>query len=486
MSTSKQICTLALLIIGAAAMTSGGWAQDAQEPQAPEAQGKPKPAARAIPSLGDTDVQDVNAVADPLAGWRADTAPLTGLQTPSIGNPELKHSYWVPGLQYGSMIQDQPIGSSSSGNWYSSNYFVGNLSLMEEWRRSQLALNYSGGGFLTTQPGQSNGWYQQLALGQSMVWQRWQVQLNDQFSYLPESQFGFGTGTGLALPGIGGSLGPSVPGIGGSVVPNQSIYAAVGPRYSNSFLAQITYQLSRRGSLTVGGSYGLLRFTQSGNIDTDSYIGNVGYNYMLTKNDSLGVSYRSTSYHYQGQAQAMMDQTVLTTYGRTITRRMALQIYGGPEITNYRVPVSDQTQTIAGTGGLSLTYAFERGSLSASYFHALSAGGGVLIGSNMDQVTFTGTRSLTRTWSVQGNLGFAKNRPLASQTGVQGNDYNSIYVGGAVTRPIGRNLNFSLAYNAQIQKINPTVCTGSGCNRSSTVNIVTLNLQWHTRPFVLP
>jgi hypothetical protein len=182
MNMSKQISKLALLIIGVAAVAGGGWAQDAQEPPAPEEQGKPKPAARAIPSFGDTDTQDENAVVDPLAGWKADTAPLTGLQTPSIGNAELKHSYWVPGLQYGSMIQDQPIAGGSPGNWYSSNYFAGNLSLIEEWRRSQLSLNYSGGGFLTTQPGQSNGWYQQMALGQNMVWQRWQVQFDDQFS----------------------------------------------------------------------------------------------------------------------------------------------------------------------------------------------------------------------------------------------------------------------------------------------------------------
>lgn len=455
----------------------------AQEPDNSE---QPKPAGRGIPSLGDANTQDENPVEDPLAGWKADTAPLTGLQTPSIGNPELKHSYWVPGLQYGSTIQNEPSGNGSSGDWYSSNYFVGNLSLLEEWSRSQLALNYSGGGFLTTQSGQNNGWYQQLALGQNMVWERWQVQILDQFSYLPQSQFGFGGGTGLGVPGISGSLGPSVPGIGGSVLPNQSIYAAVGSRYTNSFMSQITYQLSRRGSVTVGGADGLLHFTQSGSIDTDSYIGNVGYNYMLTKNDSLGVSYRFTSYHYPGQSQSMGDQVSLAWYGRKITRRMALQIYGGPDITNYRVLVNNQKQTVEGNGGISLSYAFDKGGLGASYFHALSGGSGVLIGSNMDQVTFTGTRRLTRLWSVQGNVGFAKNRPLTSQSGTQGNGYNSIYAGGGVNRPIGRDVNFSLAYSAQIQNVNPTVCAGSGCSTSSTQNMITISLQWHTRPFILP
>jgi hypothetical protein len=74
---------------------------------------------------------------------------------------------------------------------------------------------------------------------------------------------------------------------------------------------------------------------------------------------------------------------------------------------------------------------------------------------------------------------------LGNQVGAQGSDYNSFYVGGGFDRPIGRNLNFSIAYTAQIQQVNPTVCAGPGCDTSYTQNIVTVNLQWHTRPFVL-
>jgi hypothetical protein len=360
-----------------------------------------------------------------------------------------------------------------------------NLSLLQQWSGSQLALNYSGGGFVTNETGQSNGWYQQTAFGQNIQWRRGQMQILDQFSYLPESQFGFGGGTGLTVPGIGGSLGPSVPGVGGSVSPNQSIYSATGPRFSNSVVAQITYDLSRRSSVTAGGSYGLLHFTQSGNVDTDSYIGNVGYNYQLSKTDTIGFAYRFTSYHYRGQPQAIGDQTFNVTYGKKIARRFALSLYGGPEITNYRIPVGNQTQTTGGNGGASLTYAFHQGSVTASYFHGVSGGGGVLLGSDIDQVTLSASKRVTRLWTVQGNIGFAKNRPLASQTGVQGNGYDSIYVGGGVSRPFGRRLNFSAAYTGIIELVNPTVCVGAGCSTTSTQNVVSLSLQWQGRPFVL-
>jgi hypothetical protein len=452
----------------------------AQEPE-PEAPAQPKPAGRGIPGMNDNPIEDQN---QQQGNWNPDTMPLTGLQTPTVGNPEMKHSYMVPGLQFGSTIQNQPFGGGSSG-WYSDEYFGANLSWLQQWSRSQLALNYSGGGFVTSQTGQSDGWFQNVAFGQNFTLRRWQMQILDQFAYLPQTQFGFGGGTGLSLPGIGGGLGPSVPGIGGSVTPNQSIYSATGPRYSNSVVTQITYDISRRSSVTFGGSYGLLHFTQSGNVNTDSYIANAGYNYQITKDDSVGLSYRFTSYHYQGIDQAIGDHMFSVSYGRKIAKRLGLQIYGGPEITNYRIPINNQTQTIAGSGGASLSYAFQRGNLTAAYFHGVAAGGGVLIGSTIDQVTFSGVRRVTRLWSVQGNVGFAKNRPLASQTGVQGNDYDSIYVGGGVSRPFGKEILFSAAYTAQIEQINPTVCTGTGCNTNNTQNMISVSLQWHSMPIVL-
>jgi len=442
-----------------------------------------KPAGRGIPSLGDADIE--NTTEDPLKGWKADNGPLTGLQSPTLGTVQSPHNYWIPGFQYGSTIQNGDAGTGSTG-WFSDHYFAANVSLLEQWSGAQFALNYAGGGFVTTQTGQDNGWYQQLAVAQTFEGKRWQVQLLDQFSYLPVSQFGFGGGTGLGLPGVGGTTGPSVPGVGGSVAPNQSIYAAVGPRYTNSWTTQFTYQTSARSSVTVGGSYGLLRFTQSGNVDTDTYIGNVGYNYQLTKEDTIGAFYRFTAYHFQNEPEAIGDHIINVAYGRKITRRLALQLNGGPEISTYRVAIGGQKRTTAGSGGANLTYGFQQGDVTLSYFHGLNSGSGVLIGSNSDQFTVTASRRVTRVWNVHGNFGYAKNRPLTSQTGAQGIGYDSFYAGAGVDRPITREVNFSVAYTAQIQKASATVCTGTGCDNSSTQHVITFNLQWHTRPLVLP
>ena len=186
------------------------------------------------------------------------------MQNATLGSPEIQHSYWVPGVQYSGTIQSGGYGTSNSSSWTMNNYLIGNLSLLKAWSRSQLAVNYSGGGFFSTDSALGNGAYQQLALAQTFQWNRWAMQILDQFSYLPQSGFGFGGGTNLGVPGVGGSIGPTIPGMGTSYVPNQSIFGGVGPQYSNAAAVQVTYATSPRGSITASGSYGITEFRGSG------------------------------------------------------------------------------------------------------------------------------------------------------------------------------------------------------------------------------
>jgi hypothetical protein len=463
----------------------------AQEPDSPppDSDAKPKPAARAIPSIDDTDSSVEPNPDGTIGNWKPDNTPLTGLEVPTLGNPDLRHSYIVPGLQFGSNVQSAPITSASGANtegWYSTEYLGWSLSALKGWSNSQFALAYSGGAAITSQPGQNNGTYQQLSAGQNFQWQRWQLQWTDQFSYIPQTQFGFGGSTSLGIPGIGGALNPSAGGLGGSVVPSQSIYTAIGPRYSNAAVVQASYQLNARQSITASGSYGLLNFTQSGNVNTDDWIGNVGYNYLLTAKDTIGVVYRFTAYHYEGQPQALGDTVVSLAYGRKITRRMALQLFGGPDRTTFRVPVGTSTSRISGSASASLKYAFQRGDLSVNYVHGLGGGSGVLTGAEMDELTFGASHRIGRVWTVNGTFGFADNRTLSgSNSTIPTTSFKSWYLGGGVSRPFTKAVDFSLAYTASINQPSISGCTTANCNASTTQNTITVFVQWHARPFVI-
>lgn len=479
MKFHKAILGGCFFILTLALGTLNAHAQD--EPQEPT-ETKPKPAGTSIPAIDPGNAQDEN----PPNTLQPDTTPLTGVQNATLGSPEMRHSYWVPGVQYAGAIQSSGFGTSNSSSWSMTNYLIGNLSLLKAWSRSQLAVNYSGGGSFSTDSAVGNGAYQQLALAQTFQWNRWAMQILDQFSYLPQSGFGFGGGTNLGVPGVGGSIGPTIPGLGTSYVPNQSIYAGFGPQYSNAAVLQLTYATSRRGSITASGSYGILNFVDPGNINNNTTTATVGYNYTLSKANSIGAFYRFSSYHFPGQPQAYGDNSFNFAFSRKLTGRMALQAFGGPDIVTFRVPVGGQSSKIGANLGVSFTYGLENGGLTGGYFHGLAGGSGVLTGSSVDQVSFGGYRRLSRVWSGQLNFGYAHNTAVVSSTAAAFPNYNSWFFGGGVSRPLGRNTTLAIAYNATISGTSQPGCTGSSCNSTQTSNYITINLQWHTRPFVLP
>jgi len=443
----------------------------------------PKPAARAYSVFTDPVNQDDAKADQSVSGIAPDTRPLTGIQYFTLGTPQSRHSYWVPGFQYASTIVSSPLNGSPSSGWYANNYFVGDLSLLDQWSQSQLSLNYSGGGFVSTDKATGNGSYQQFGATHTSNWGRWQLQFMDQFSYLPETQFGFGGATNLGVPGVGGSLAPTPPGLVGSVAPNQTIFSSVGPRYSNAFATQSTYAFTRRTSITMAGSYGILRFVDSGNVNSDNLVGNVGFNYVLTAADSIGVFYRFSSYHYSGNPEAIGDHTVNFAYGRKISGRLALQLSGGPEITTFRVPIGTQTHRISGSGSAALTYAIPRGGLSLRYSHGIGGGSGVLIGSDSDQVTLGWDYQVSRMWRATASFGFARNANLASGILQNSQSYDSWFITAGLTRPLGPSTNFSLGYTALIQRLG--ACPAGTCTASYTQHEISLGFRWNTRPFVI-
>ena len=450
----------------------------AQEPVGP-----PKPAAREYPPLGDLSSDQSQTNSQSIT---PDDRRLTGAQTATLGSPEMRHSYWVPGFEYGNFILSSKYLNPTVSDWNSTSYVGGNLSLLGASRHAQLNVNYSGGAFFSTDNTVGNGDYQQVGLVQEFDWRRWQLSLIDQFAYLPQAQFGFGAGTNLSLPGIGGMLGAPPPGLQTSYLPSQNIYSALGPRYSNAFVAQIGYRISPRSSVTLAGSYGSLHFTEPGNVDTNDAIFSAGYNYELSRYNSLGVLYRFSAYRFAGQPQAIGDHTVQLAYGRKITGRIALQLFGGPEITQMRVPIGASNQYISGAGAANLTYApTERTNLLGGYTHGVTGGSGVFTGSISDTVQGGLDHQLSRQWRGGIRFGYSRNG-LTFQSGPQSSPhYNTSYAGANLERPLGPYAHFSLAYTVYLESSNQAIPSIRAPATSYTQHQITIEFGWHTRPVVI-
>jgi hypothetical protein len=243
--------------------------------------------------------------------------------------------------------------------------------------------------------------------------------------------------------------------------------------------------LTRRSSITVGGVYGILRFTEPGSVESDTALLNAGYNYQITRADTVGVVYRFAAYHFLGNPQAMGDHVAQIAYGRKITGRLALQLSGGVDIPSFRVTVGTRRQQVNGSGSASLNYAFARGKVSLGYSHGTTGGSGVFAGATTDGIHTSAERQLTRVWSGNARFGFARNQDLGTINSSPGRTYNAFYVGAGASRPIGRNANFSLAYTAYIETSNQSICTGTVCQTNYTTHQIDVGVSWQGRPFVL-
>jgi hypothetical protein len=480
----KHLAKLRITAVVAAGLALGpllACGQDQQPPAESQVESKPKPAGQALPPVD----QDPNADQD-ATPLRPDTQPLTGVQNPTLGSPQVLHSYWVPGVEYLTLGASTALNQIGVGGWNSTNYIVGSMSLLQTWSDAQLSVNYSGGGHFSSDSSQGNGSVHELELVQTLEWQRWRFELLDQFSYLPQAAFGFGTGTSLAIPGIGGNLGSALTGLQTSYQPSQSIFTSIGPRYSNSFTPQAVYAISSRASFNFAGSYGILRFVEAGNIDSNDFIFNAGYNYSLDSKDTIGVLYRFTAYRYLGLPQALNDHILEAAYGRRITGHLNLQLFVGPELTTFREPFEGVTRHIAPAVGAALRYAWRSNNVTADYRHGISNGSGIEIGSNVYQVQTGVGRLLSRHWSGNVNFGYVRNVGLGNSVpSTTSQTFNSYYIGGALSRPIGRDSDVTVAYSAYIQNSNQAVCPAYTCNRSYIQHLITLGFSWHATPFVL-
>ncbi|HEY2823093.1 MAG TPA: hypothetical protein VGJ06_18760 [Candidatus Acidoferrum sp.] len=467
------------------------FAQDPSSTQEPDAQNQqtmqpapgeapPKPAGRGNPNFSDNG----DAVTDSGIPIRPDSSTLTGVQVAGLGTQQERHSYIVPGVQFGNFFRSSTLEAPEVGNWNSTTFIAGNLSVLQQWSRAQFVMNYTGGGTFATDSIQGNGYYHQLQAQQTFEFRHAKLSFIDQFSYLPQAQFGFGVASPLAIAGIGGPLGPSLPALQTNYLPNQSIFDTVGSRYSNSATTELAAYISPRSTVTFSGSYGFLRFVEPGNIASNDAIFSLGYDYQVTKRDTVGILYRFTGYRYLGDPQKIDDHVVQLAYGRKVTGRAALQLFIGPEITEFHIPVNNESQRISISGGGNLTYAVSHTNFTIGYNHGVSAGSGAFAGSTADQINGSATRHLTRIWDGNINLGYARNRSLGGFVGTLSEpEVNSWFAGAGVQRPLGRTATASLAYTAFIEN------SFAGCSTGACIGYlqhqISVSFQWHLQPVVI-
>lgn len=484
---------LMMLVTGAPAI----WAQD--QPSEGQNQGNaPIPAYHSPLASAANNGEDSVPVTSELT---PDTRSLTGIQDLSLGAPKTSHTYWQPRADVFGSFYSNFLSPTTNTGWSAWTSLSGAVDLHRISGNSNLVLTYLGGASLSSDGGTSNGIVQQLEVLDRFTFRRYSIIVADQLAYLPEAAFGYsGLGSLISTTG-GGNLGLQT-----GLSPNQSILTSQGQRISNAAFGEIDRYLTPRSSLTFVGSYGVLRFLDNGLLDSQEAIFQVGYNYQLTRNNSIAVSYGLDAFRYSDGVQSINNNSFEFHYARRVTGKLAFQIAGGPSVAFSNIAISGNTTPSGGTGGTgsvptnatqvfwvldaTATYQLRRVALTASYNHGVTGGSGVLAGAVTDNFTGSVSRQLTRNLNASFSGGYSRNTGVALPTSSTpvvteaGQTYDYWFGSANLGRSWGRSTTLNFGYSVQYQTSNTAFCITTPCSTSYVVNQISFGLGWRPGPKV--
>jgi hypothetical protein len=479
---------LILLAAGAPAI----WAQD-QGSQNQNQSNSPIPAYHSPLASAADSTEDTVPVASDLA---PDARSVTGVQDLSLGAPKTGHSYWQPHVDANASFYSNFLNPTTNTGWSTWGSVSGGVDLHRISGNSNLTLTYLGIASLSNDGGTTNGIVQQLQVLDRFNFRRYALTVADQVSYLPNGGFGYG-GIG-STPYDTGNLGLQT-----GLTPVQSILTSQGQSLTNTALAEVDTYLTPRASLTFYGSYGLLRYFDNNLLDTTVGIFQVGYNYQLTRADTIAFSYGFDAFRYSSGTQSINDHSFQFHYARRVTGRLAFQIAGGPSIAFSNFAISGNSTPVSGGGSAGTptnatqvfwvlnagaTYQWRRVTLTASYDHGVTGGSGVLAGAISDIATGTVSKQLTRNLNASCAVGYSRNSGLALPTTSNPNatgtnqTYDYWFGGVNVSRAWGRSMRLNFGYQVQYQTSDMPFCITTPCSTSYLLNQITFGVGWHPGP----
>jgi hypothetical protein len=421
----------------------------------------------------------------------ADTTPLAGAQNLTLGLPPSGHSFLLPSFGVSTQAQFNPYDSSqpNSPGVIGSTYLTGRLALSKSSGRSALSLDYMTGASFSTDSNQGNSVIQNLHFSDTIHWGRWSAMFGDQFSYTPQSPFGFG-GLG-SLNNLGVGLGNGVGSnsdFRNNFLPGQSILIDGSPQISNAVIGEVDYALSHRASLTFAGSYGLLDFVDAGFQNSSNAAFQGGYNYLLDRKNSIAVFYRFSATMTSGLSQGIQAHSVQLSYARRITERLSFQISAGPQVDIFQSalvgPGTAADWTL--TGALNYQLRSRKNGMSISFDRFMTGGSGVLPGAKTDLVQGTLTHTFNGDWGGAVSVGYSRNEAFQQTApNATANSPQAWFANAQVSRHFVRYGRLFIAYNASGQSSLASICTLPACRVSSLSSSVSIGYNWGLRPIVL-
>jgi hypothetical protein len=340
-------------------------------------------------------------------------------------------------------------------------------------------MHYTGGAMISSYV---NSAVQDLGLSYSYKWQRWSLLLDDQASYLSESSFGFGGIGGLAF--VNGVL-EFDPTLNGSLTPSQTIPTIMVPRFSNTAVSQIEYQISPRSSWTGSGSFGILNFMGAGYINSTQGAFKTGYNYSLSPQSAVALMYQFDAFRYTYLLQGIKEHVVQLGYARYVTGRLSLRVAAGPSMVMLQGVALGSANRLSWAVDSAISYQLDRTKFLLSYDRMVTGGSGVLFGAQTSQVEASVERELTPRWQGSAAMGYATNRGLVEvAANLTNQNYNSWYAAVRLHHQLRPGAAFFVGYGARVQAMNTAPCNTPNCGTNFISHEISAGFNFGLRPIL--
>jgi len=219
-----------------------------------------------------------------------DNPPVSGLDEPALELHRANRSFVSPALAVSESADTNGGNALGSTGLTSITHVLGALDLQQFWPRTDLFLEYVGGGAFYSTPYNVK---QLHAVGMEGVtrWRTGQLTVRDAFNYLPDGSFSMGIGSN---PGFGLAIGGGGMAGQGGVLPGSLLwgngqFGSVGniPRIANTAIIDVVEAISPVSAFTVAGGFSNAHFYDPTDtlIDSDQLTLEGGYSHLLGRHD---------------------------------------------------------------------------------------------------------------------------------------------------------------------------------------------------------
>ncbi len=477
------------LVFGMGGMSLPAVAQDQDQNQSQSNGAQAQPA----------NPQPANPTPAPAFGQSApilspENPPVTGLDQPGLELRTATRSFISPAIQLSESAQTNGVNQLGNNDLESVGRVLGAVDLQQFWPKSDLFLEYLGGGAFYSSP--YNVTQLEAAGGEAVTrWRTGQATVRDTFSYLPDGSFqiGYGgtPGLGFANSGEGGLLG----GIPGEEQFGNGARDAIGdnPRLANTAIADVVQAITPRSAITVAGGFANAHFFDSNCsipgdlclLNSDQVTAQGGYSHLINRHDQIGVIYAFQLFQFPEITGGQIYVNIVNVrYSHTITGRLSLILSGGPQYIE--LEQGGYYKQWSPSAKAQLRYKWGHASVVGTYEKFVSSGSGFFAGANTQLGRLGYKRPLGRTWDFYADLTYSHNKKIeVVDVGATGaNTYNEGSAGVVFRKHFGRTYEFFSSYRFSDLDFNaaPGIVGIAGNGKISRQQIGTIGVEWHPAP----